>query len=121
MSVSTRTRQLVAEARLRELNKKPFFSICTVNEACAALGIHDYRSNPAYDVLHALHCVHYRDMSRELIQEIPKLIAAVLNVEHIDVVPSGVRTQRAQPLDPAVVDVTPKKRSLLSFFTGKKP
>jgi hypothetical protein len=59
------------------LNKKQHFSICEVDTLITLIGGSNIRGE-AYKQLHALHCVSYGDMPRDLRKMIPHLINEVL-------------------------------------------
>src|SRR5690606_11729581 len=67
---------MAAEAALGKMLRGNYFDICTIDRITTMLCIKPDRK--AYDILSALHCVHYSDMSRELLDALPELIHKVL-------------------------------------------
>lgn len=56
--------------------------ICTIKECVKVLGvIPDAR---ALELLHALHCVHFKDMPKELLEQLPDLIEKCLHGPRFD-------------------------------------
>jgi hypothetical protein len=77
------TKRLVIGTALRKLFSDKHFSICAVDRICEVLGCS--RGGDAYRQLHALHCVDYADMPRELAERIPALVAqAIGNVNVLE-------------------------------------
>lgn len=68
---------VVAQAIDKLFNKERHFSICTVDEIAKILGV-NAEAHPSYKLLHALHCVHYADMSPEILRELPMRVLDVL-------------------------------------------
>ena len=69
------TKLLVVGTALRKMFKQGHFSICTVDSCLEVLGI--ARGGETYRQLHALHCVDYADMPRELADRIPGMLQRV--------------------------------------------
>lgn len=67
---------LAALTALNEMFAGSHFSICTIDTVAKLLGVHPQRD--AYDTLHALHCVHWSKMPRELRDRMPELIQQAL-------------------------------------------
>lgn len=66
------TRRLVVTAALEKLLTQKYFDVCTID---VVLKIMDNGKNKAaYDLLHALHCIHYDQMPADLRNTIPHLI-----------------------------------------------
>ncbi len=63
---------MVVRQALDSLFTNDFFSICTVDKILVL--VDRSRRTPAYELLSALHCVHYRDMNPELRDKIPHLV-----------------------------------------------
>jgi hypothetical protein len=63
----------VMVALRKALQDSKHFSICTIDNAIAALGV--VPDKEAYTTLRVLHCVDYMDMPRELRQSLPGLVA----------------------------------------------
>jgi hypothetical protein len=55
-----------------------YFSISTVDTAIKLMG--SCPDGRAYDILRSMHCVHWKDMPKELREAIPKLIERCINV-----------------------------------------
>jgi hypothetical protein len=49
-----------------------FFSICSIDSLLKIMG--RSRKSKAYEMLYALHCRHYSDMSDELRERLPTLV-----------------------------------------------
>lgn len=73
-------RRYAAENHLKNILKSDFFSICSLQAIFASYGVNhwDHRNNTSYQILHALHCIHYKDMTPELRDSLPVLIADAL-------------------------------------------
>ena len=67
---------LAALTALNEMFAGRHFSICTIDTVAKLLGVHPERE--AYDTLHALHCVDWSKMPRELRDHMPELIQQAL-------------------------------------------
>ena len=76
------TTQLAIEAALANMAQRGWVDICTVDKVLKATGRVPDRE--AYDALHLLHCVHFKDMRPELRAELPGLFARVLGGEPIN-------------------------------------
>lgn len=70
--MSDETKALIAITALNKMFEGSYFDICTINSIAKMLGVHPQKE--AYDQLHALHCVNWTAMPRELRQLVPKLI-----------------------------------------------
>jgi hypothetical protein len=75
----TYTEELVCRTALNNMLKGSHFSICTIDSILKIINVHPNRN--AYDMLHALHCVHYKDMPVELRKILPNLIRECLCLE----------------------------------------
>jgi hypothetical protein len=69
--------KLVAQTAVTHLFTKDYFSICKLDAVMNALS-KGSKNHPSYKLLHALHCVHYKDMPKELIDQLPQLVNEVL-------------------------------------------
>lgn len=83
---------LAAEAALGKMLRGDYFDICTIDTIATMLNLKPDRE--AYNILRTLHCVHYSDMGRELLDELPELIHRVLQspsfeASRINIVESG--------------------------------
>lgn len=65
-----------AVTAMNKMLKGSHFSICTVDNVAKMLGIHCRKDS--YDILRNLHCVDFTDMTREMRQAVPALIADTL-------------------------------------------
>lgn len=63
----------VAEQALSHLLNHPYFDICQLQSIIEIIP-NASRKSKAYDMLHALHCIHYKAMSPEVIKALPDLI-----------------------------------------------
>lgn len=68
---------LAAKAALKKLFDQGHFSITTINEVAAALGL-PKPSGRSYLILRSLHCVDYSDMEPELRKQLVPMIADCL-------------------------------------------
>ncbi len=69
--------QLAAEAALKKMQDAGFFDLCTIDAIIKARGV--VPDPDAYKTLRLLHCVHFKDMKRELLEALPVLLRMVLN------------------------------------------
>lgn len=67
---------LAALTALNEMFAGNHLNICTIDKVAKLLGVHPERE--AYDTLHALHCVHWDRMPRDLRDRVPALIQQAL-------------------------------------------
>lgn len=109
--------QKAIEAALRKMFAQGHFSICTIDTCLKLLGVP--QGGKSYQLLHALHCVNYADMDRELAQAIPGLIADIFQGVVLDVAglaPGGeIYAAREVVVEPSK---TPR-RGLLQLFGGR--
>lgn len=90
--MSTDLKLMAAQAALTKLVSGGHFSICTIDTIAKMLGVKPERE--AYQILHTLHCVDYNQMAPALLNELPNLIARVLQspsfeASRINIVGSG--------------------------------
>ncbi len=64
---------LIAQVAINKLFTDNYFSVCKLNDVMDMLG-KGRRNSKIYKQLHALHCVHYADMSEELRNQIPYMV-----------------------------------------------
>lgn len=76
------TQQLVLRAATRKLFEQSYFDICTVDKLMKLVGTS--ARSAAYTQLHALHCVHYSDMPKDLQDRIPHLVRECLTTPTTD-------------------------------------
>jgi hypothetical protein len=79
----------IAVTAVTKMMKGSYFSVCTVDAVCNVIGA--ARSGPAYNMLHALHCVEFGDMPNEVRESIPALLREVFGQPAFD--------------DPAIADI----------------
>jgi hypothetical protein len=82
---------LVAKTALKKMVEQGYFCICTIDKVLKISGgIPDPRD---YQMLSALHCVHYKDMPPTLLRELPNIIKRVVESPtyqfYIDISPSN--------------------------------
>lgn len=70
------TRTVIGVA-LQKMFNGGYFDICTVDKCLKLAGV--IAPKREYDLLHALHCVHFRDMPPELARRVPDMITACFN------------------------------------------
>lgn len=75
---------LAAATAIKVMLDKGHVSICTIDDILKMSGV--IPDKKAYDTLRILHCVNFRDMPRELQEQIPTLIKTVLSGPTISVV-----------------------------------
>jgi hypothetical protein len=71
------TTQLIVLTALRKMMMQGWVSICDIDKCLKLAGITPI--GPAYNQLHALHCVSFKDMPVELARQVPGLIADVFD------------------------------------------
>jgi len=71
---------IAALTALNEMFEGAHFSICTIDKVAKLLGVHP--EVEAYNTLHALHCIHWNRMPRELRDRVPALIQQALGQGH---------------------------------------
>ena len=71
---------LAVVTALNEMLRSEYFSICTIDKCAAILGA-PTKGSQAYNILSALHCVHYVRIPKPLRDQIPELIKQCLGVE----------------------------------------
>lgn len=102
-------KQLAAMTALNETLAGNHFSICAIDNAGKLLGVNP--KGEAYDTLHALHCIDYAKMPRQLREAIPDLIRQCLGVDTI---------YRFETLQQQIIDVMPApKRSEFLRLIGR--
>lgn len=90
--IGTDLKLLAAQAALTKMVSQSYFSICSIDKIVEMLGVKPDRE--AYAILSALHCVDYNQMPPELFQELPNLIARIVqspsfDASRINIVGSG--------------------------------
>lgn len=66
------TKRLVVQTTVESIFKKDWFDICKLDSVLKIIGARP--TGAAYNMLHALHCVHYDKMPPELRERIPHLV-----------------------------------------------
>lgn len=73
---------MAIRAALSKMIRDGYLNICTIDHILKMTGgIPDKRD---YDILHALHCVHFREMEPELVRGIPVIVQRVINSPGIE-------------------------------------
>ena len=67
----------IAERRIVEMLHETFFSICAVDDALRYLET-SKQCPQSYAILHGLHCIHFNEMDKEIVDILPELINNVL-------------------------------------------
>ena len=75
--MTTDLRDIAAVTALNKMMDQGWFSICTIDNVAKLLGRNP--NGQAYDILNALHCVHFDKMPPVLRDEIPALIEQCLD------------------------------------------
>lgn len=70
------TQAEVAVIALNKMMRKSYFDICVISDVAKMLGIRP--RTESYNILHALHCVDFANMTPSLRDKIPALIADCL-------------------------------------------
>ena len=60
---------------MAKMLKDKNFSICRVDDVCKVIGARP--AGAAYDMLAALHCVHYSEMPQAVLDDLPALLNEV--------------------------------------------
>lgn len=66
------TKRLVVQTAVAKLFDNKWFDICTLDKTLSLVGAR--QGGAAYDMLHALHCIHYDKMPPDLRARIPQLV-----------------------------------------------
>ena len=74
-SQKTDLKMAIAVTAVTKMMKDTYFSICSVDSVCKVIGASTHGS--AYDMLRALHCIHFVDMPKEVRESIPALMREV--------------------------------------------
>ncbi len=72
---------LVVAHGLKKLWEEEYFDISRINTLCKILNLKPQKK--IYDMLHALHCVHYSDMSTELLEEVQSMVRELFDIDRI--------------------------------------
>jgi hypothetical protein len=74
----------VIKTALRKMEAQGYFSISTIDNILQITkGIPDAK---AYQMLRTLHCIDYKDMPKELLEELPKMISQVISSLPLNIV-----------------------------------
>ncbi len=85
VSQMRKVKQQVILAATQNLFSKDFFDICKLHEIAKVVGA-SKNSGHAWDLLQALHCVHYKTMPPDLRNAIPQLVNECLTAGRDDVI-----------------------------------
>lgn len=96
----------------RLFNASAWFDICRVHDIGEMLGVNP-RNHADYNVLHAMHCIHYNTMRPELRNALPEMVARVCSIQRFTITKEEISLPQ-----PVVVEM-PKPRGLLSFLKVK--
>ncbi|EYS89548.1 hypothetical protein CF68_33275 [Cupriavidus sp. SK-4] len=109
----------VIEAALRKMFAQGHFSICTVDSCLGLLNIP--KGGKTYQLLHALHCVDFSDMDRELAHAVPSMIGELFQGISFDVPALMSRVQAAAaPVVAEVVEPAGEpRRGFLRLLGGR--
>ena len=72
----------IATTAIKDMLESSHFSICTMDNVCKVIGAE--AKGKAYDMLHALHCVHYNKMSPGVRAALPELMREVFGTPAMD-------------------------------------
>ena len=81
-SQNTDLKMSIALSAVSNMLKSNYFDVCTVDKICKLIGAS--ANGPAYDMLHALHCIHYTEMPRDVREGIPALMRELFSQAKID-------------------------------------
>lgn len=101
-------KELAAMTALNNTLRSSYFDICAVDKVAKLLDVNP--RGEAYDMLHALHCIHYDKMPPQLCEAIPDLIKQCLGREI---------TYQFQHLKQEVIEVTPASRLMKAIGLAK--
>lgn len=76
-------KQQIVVMSLKKMMRSSFFSICEVHDAGKVLGINP-RHSPSYDMLYALHCVHWNTMPNDVRKAVPGMIMECLAAANVE-------------------------------------
>jgi hypothetical protein len=79
---------LVAQTAVRDMLRKGYISICTIDTILKLLGVAP--TGEAYKQLHALHCVNFCNMPPELVSKIPGMLREVFSGMAIEVLDAPI-------------------------------
>lgn len=79
--MTTTIQEAIAMTALNNLFKKGHFDICTIDAVAKVLGVHPTRHE--YVMLHALHCIDYKDMPKEVYEALPAMVKTCLSMNDI--------------------------------------
>lgn len=82
-SLTPSVTQLAVQASLRQMVKQGHFSICAIDEILRLTNVIPRKDS--YQLLRTLHCVHFSDMPRELLERMPGLISDCINGPSLDI------------------------------------
>ena len=94
-------KELAAMTAVNEQLKARHWSICVIDRAARLLNVS--ARGDAYDILHALHCIDYNKMPRELRDSIPDLIKQCLGINPVF---------QFSTMQQEVIDVNPARKLL---------
>jgi hypothetical protein len=109
--------QMVIRSGLRDMFNKGYLSISTIKECLKLAKITPVGST--LDQLSVLHCVHFKDMDRELAEQIPAMVAGLFDGMQPSVDDLFAKPAPAKRTE--VIDITPvpEKRGLLRLLGVK--
>jgi hypothetical protein len=73
---------LVAKTALKKMMEQGYFCICTIDKVLKITG--GIPGPRDYQMLSALHCIHYKDMPPALLKELPNIIRRVVESPALD-------------------------------------
>lgn len=72
----------IAHTAIASMLKQPFFDICVVREVSKVIG--SRHQGQAFEMLKALHCVHFSQMPPLVLESIPGLLREVFESPQLD-------------------------------------
>jgi len=71
--------KMACQAALEKMIRDGYVCICTIDKILKITGGIPDRKD--YEVLHVLHCVHFREMPKDLLRGLPVILARVIGSE----------------------------------------
>jgi hypothetical protein len=110
--------QMVIRASMRNMFIKGYLDICAIKECLKLANITPHGQTMGQ--LQALHCVHFKDMDRELAEMMPEMVVNLFDGMHLsvdDLFAKPVPARRAEVID--ITPPAPEKRGFLQMIGVK--
>lgn len=112
--------QMVIRTSMRNMFIKGYLDICAIKECLKLANVTPHGQTMGQ--LQALHCVHFKDMDRELAEMMPQMVASLFDGMQLsvdDLFQKPKRTAQVIDVTPAP-DKQPERRGFLKLL-GVKP